>query len=241
MTESRCMTGSRPWALVVLLALTAGGLACAADSGAARGQDEAQAEDQEQAAELPEGHPETGLPPEHPPLGGSPQPMTLPEVPPGAGTGAAGLVWKVPETWVSETPSSPMRRAQYRVSGAAGQAECVVFYFGPGQGGDPKANAVRWADQFGQPDGRASRELLKTEEIEVGGIPVLLTEVTGTYTGGMASMGGPVESLEDHMLLGAIAQGGDANWFFKFTGPRETVAAHREGFLTMIRSLQRGS
>ena len=31
-----------------------------------------------------------------------------------------------------------MRRAQYRISGSGGDAECVVFYFGPGQGGDAR-------------------------------------------------------------------------------------------------------
>jgi hypothetical protein len=40
------------------------------------------------------------------------------------------------------------------------------------------------------------------------------------------------------MLLGAIAQGPDANWFFKFTGPAGTVRAQRAAFEGMIRSLK---
>ena len=71
------------------------------------------------------------------------------------------------------------------------------------------ANAQRWADQFAQPDGRSSREVMKTETIEVGGVPVLLSEVTGTYSGGMAMMGGPSQDLEGYMLLGAVAEGPD--------------------------------
>jgi hypothetical protein len=48
-----------------------------------------------------------------------------------------------------------MRRAQYKVPGPAGAGECVVFYFGPGQGGDAQSNAERWASQFTQPGGRS--------------------------------------------------------------------------------------
>jgi hypothetical protein len=121
-----------------------------------------------------------------------------------------------------------------------GNAECVVFYFGPGQGGDAMVNAQRWADQFTQPDGRSSRKLLQTKKIEVNDIPVLMSEITGIYAGGMA-MTGQREELAGYMLLGAVAEGPDANWFFKFTGPQATVEAHREAFEAMIASLQTGS
>ena len=61
----------------------------------------------------------------------------------GGQTTARGLTWTPPSDWVAETPSSSMRRAQYRIAGPGGPAECAVFYFGPGQGGDAKANAAR--------------------------------------------------------------------------------------------------
>jgi hypothetical protein len=160
---------------------------------------------------------------------------------PGSGTGATGLTWQIPDGWIEEQPRSGMRKAQYKVPGAGGDAECVVFYFGPGQGGDAMANAERWADQLSQPDGSSSRDALITEEIAVGSIPVLLSEVTGTYSGGMAMMGGPSESLENYMLLGAVAEGPDANWFFKLTGPQATVAAQKEAFRGMVESLTSGS
>jgi hypothetical protein len=116
----------------------------------------------------------------------------------------------------------------------------VVFYFGPGEGGSPLANAQRWADQFEQPDGRSSREALETRELDVNGIAVLLSEVSGTYSGGMTMMGQPPRRLEGHMLLGAVAQGPDANWFFKFTGPEATVRGQQDAFEAMIRSLRSG-
>src|SRR5262245_55283389 len=39
----------------------------------------------------------------------------LPSVEPGAGAGAAGLVWDAPANWVSEPPANSMRRAQFRI------------------------------------------------------------------------------------------------------------------------------
>jgi hypothetical protein len=44
----------------------------------------------------------------------------------------------------------------------------------------------------------------------------------------------------NYMLLGAIAQGPDANWFFRATGPRATLEAQRAAFDGLIRSLRRG-
>ncbi|MCP4201290.1 MAG: hypothetical protein GY769_05075 [bacterium] len=182
-------------------------------------------------AELPEGHP---------PLAQRQDQMIAP-VDPGAGTGASGLTWDAPESWAAETPANTMRRAQFRVPGPGGDGECVVFYFGPGQGGDAMGNAVRWANQFTQPDGSASTERMKTEQVTVGAIEVLRVEVSGTYQSGGPMMGQAGQSLPGYMLLGAVAEGADANWFFKFTGPRDTVEANRSSFDEMLGSLRAGA
>jgi hypothetical protein len=114
-----------------------------------------------------------------------------------------------------------------------------VFYFGPGEGGDAKSNAERWAAQFRRADGSAVGNGFKTRDLKVGDIPVLLVEVTGTYVGGMG--GGPAgPERPNYTLLGAIAKGPDANWFFRATGPRATMDAQRAAFENMIRSLRRG-
>jgi len=218
-------------ALLVVLPACAGEAVDGVGSEVSAPQEQAGTQTDQQ---LPEGHPPMTSP--------GTQGMSSPiDPPPGSGTGASGLVWTDPAGWQSVTPSSNMRRAQYLVPGDGGDAECVVFYFGPGEGGDPQANVLRWADQFGQADGTPSRDVLKTETIEVGDLSVLLAEVTGTYSGGMAGMGGPREQLAEFMLLGAVAQGPDSNWFFKFTGPQATVEANRESFLALIRSLRKGA
>ncbi len=179
------------------------------------------------------------LPPGHPPVGGKGSSPHIPAPPPGNGPSGQGLTWTTPPGWTTETPASAMRRAQYRIPGSAGPGECAVFYFGPSEGGDAQSNAARWAGQFRRSDGSPIGDAFKTRQIKVGDIPVLMVEVAGTYVGGM---GGTPSGPErpNQMLLGAIAKGPDANWFFRATGPKATMEAQRQAFDDMIRSLKRG-
>ena len=184
---------------------------------------------------------EAQLPAGHPPIDGSGAGPQITPPPAGSGEGATGLAWATPASWSSEPPSNAMRRAQYKVPGPGGDGECVVFYFGPGQGGAPQANAERWAGQFTLADGRPGTAGMKTGSMKVGELEVLTVEVAGTYDGG-ASMGmAPPEPKPGYKLLGAVAEGADANWFFKFTGPEKTVEANRGAFEEMLRSLKRGA
>jgi hypothetical protein len=190
-----------------------------------------------QTTPLPPGHPQTApLPPGHPPLGGPKAPPPVPGHP----SGSEELTWTAPPGWVTETPSSSMRRAQYRIPGAAGPGECVVFYFGPGQGGDVASNVARWGDQFRRADGSPVGNALKTRHIKVHDIAVVLVEVTGTYVGGMGS-GPSGPERPNYMLLGAIAEGPDARWFFRATGPRATLEAQRAAFESMIHTIRKSS
>jgi hypothetical protein len=150
------------------------------------------------------------------------------------------MTWKTPSGWAEEKPTTNLRRAQYRVPGPGGDGECAVFYFGPGQGGDPMSNAMRWAGQFKQPDGQPAQQP-KTSTMKVGPITVLQVEVTGTYTGGMTNTMAPAEDKPGYMLLGAVAEGPDSNWFFKLTGPESTVKAQRAAFEGLLRSLKAGA
>jgi hypothetical protein len=151
---------------------------------------------------------------------------------------SAEMEWTLPAGWEEVTPSSPMRRAQYRVPGKAGDGECAVFYFGPGQGGDPMSNAKRWAGQFKRPDGSPALGDMKTTEMTAGKRSVLLVQVSGTYDGGMTMTSAPSTPKPGYALLGAIVEGPDANWFFKLTGPEATVREQHDAFLGLLKSLK---
>lgn len=212
------------FALAPLLAVSALVTACSGEESPTTA---AVAEQQRTAGTLPipGAQPEGELPPGHPPLEG----------------GAGGdLHWEVPAGWIEQTPSSSMRVAQFAVEGSGGAAEMIVFYFGPNQGGDAMANARRWAGQFTQPDGTSSVDRMQVSRVDGSQLPVQIVEVSGTYDGGMTMTDAPAKAMEGYTLLGGIAEGPDAPWFFKFTGPEATVREQREAFIGMMRTLHPG-
>ena len=189
-----------------------------------------------------------------PPAAGGPPQLARahepdPGAPGGAGPGAGPadgpsphgeLQWATPAGWTAEKPSSPMRMAQYRVPAMAGDSEageCVVFYFGPGQGGDASSNVARWAAQFTAPGGGQAES--RVTEKKLGSRLVTRIEVAGTYQATSMSFGGETPPPRPgYMLLGAIVPGGDANWFFRCTGPERTMQANRAGFDGLVASIK---
>jgi hypothetical protein len=140
----------------------------------------------------------------------------------------AGLVFAIPEGWQREAPSSSMRMAQASIPGAGGDGTLTVFFFGPGGGGGVEANLDRWV---GQIDG-ASQPTRET--FETGGLKVTWIEVTGTLMPSGFGMG-PSEPQPGSRLFGAVIEGPGGPWFFKATGPDETLSGQRDAFLAMLR------
>jgi hypothetical protein len=148
---------------------------------------------------------------------------------------AAGLSWTAPKPFVSRTPKSTMRVAEYGIEGDP-SAELGVFYFGADQGGSVDANMTRWIGQFTQPDGSDTKA--KRDERSVHGIPVATVEAHGTYSGGMAMPGAPPKAAQpDSMLLGAIAKGPKGSVFFKLTGSQSALEAARPAFDQLLESI----
>lgn len=216
------MTTSRGLVLLLAAFAVVGVVACGNQQQTAEEQPAAEPV----AEELPAGHPPIQQPD---PTSMMPTPVV---------TAGNVLTWTRPEGWVDEPPANAMRQSQYRVPGGAGDGECVVYYFGAGQGGGPMANAERWAGQFTQNDGSPSIEAMKTEQIVVNGLDTLLIEVGGTYSSGGMMTGAPAQTMPGYKLLGAVVEGPDSNWFFKFTGPEATVDENAEAFRGLIDSVQ---
>jgi len=174
----------------------------------------------EQAA--PEATP-PGMPPDGPPPAVS------------AGDAAAvGIKWDVPARWTDRGATS-MRLATYQVpaKGGGDAGECAVFYFGPGQGGDPESNIDRWIGQF-EKHGKISRA-----SQQYGGIPVKLVEVEGDYLAPSGPMMESTARKSDYMLKGAIVEGPNGNVFFKFTGPKKTLDGAAKEFEQLLASMKK--
>ena len=75
-------------------------------------------------------------------------------------------------------------------------------------------------------------------ELDGGGLELTLVEVTGTYNGGMTMGPEPATPEPGWMLLGGIATGPDAPWFYKLTGPQATLEENKDAFVDMLRSIR---
>ena len=154
---------------------------------------------------------------------------------------AGAVGYTAPDGWVHETPTSDMRKDQFRLPGVDGFAdgELAVFFF-PGTGGSVDANLSRWYRQFKQPDGRLTDELAESKKIDVNGLPVTITFVTGTFMKSKSTMmmGGPVEELKDYAMLAAIVETANGPWFFKATGPENTIEHWRQTFNEFVQSFK---
>jgi hypothetical protein len=164
-------------------------------------------------------------------------PISSRGTPAGPAAPAAGMTgeiaWDLPASWQMVTPSSTMRLAQAVIPGDAGPGELVVFYFGPGGGGDVEANLARWVGQMElAPGTEASREAF-----DVGGYRVTLLEVAGTLKPSGMGMG-PSEPVPGSRMLAAVVEGPGGPWFFKATGPDATLAAARDDYRAMLESVR---
>ena len=156
-----------------------------------------------------------------------------------ARSSGAGLEFETPSTWISETPSSSMRLAQYRLPRQEGDpedAELAVFYFG-GQGGSVQANVDRWIGQFSNPDGSPVTNP-KVSERAANGVPLTLVDVRGTYHQGQGPMMAQTTAKENYRMLAAVAEGPAGPNFFKLTGPRSTVDHFEESFGSFLETLR---
>src|SRR6516165_7583814 len=94
----------------------------------------------------------------------------------------AGLKWTAPSAG-SNKGSAPMRAATYVVPPAQGDkesSECVVYFFGTGQGGNVEANMDRWKGQFTQGGKAAPAQIQKRT---VHGLAVTTIDSAGDYSG----------------------------------------------------------
>jgi hypothetical protein len=152
----------------------------------------------------------------------------------GAGEGLAlpGARVDQPEGWAFRAPSSSMRLAEAEIPGPGGPALLTVFFFGAGGGGGIDANLQRWAGQIeADPDSETLRDSFTVRDYTVSTIGVAGTLLPSRMGGG------PTEPTPGSRLLGAVIEGPGGPWFFKMTGPAETVLAAAPAFDGMLRSI----
>jgi hypothetical protein len=160
---------------------------------------------------------------------------------PAASPNAVSLKFAPPAGWISETPASSSRRAQYKLPHVAGDpedAEMVVFYF-QGGGGTPQANVERWIAQFQTADRKSRRSNTHVKHRIIHGLPATTLDVKGTYDNStMISTQGQTSPKEHFRMLAAVIETAAGPWFFKLTGPEKTVEKWRPSFEQFLDSVE---
>jgi hypothetical protein len=168
-----------------------------------------------------------------------PAPATAPESgsDPESAPHAPSLRFVAQPEWITEAPSSSMRKAQYRLPGTAGEATLVVYHF-PVNAGTLEANLERWAGQFEQPDGVESQARMTREQRRVDELDVLLVDLSGTYVAETFPGSGERVREEGWRMLAAVIETPEGPYYAKLVGPADTVAEHAQRFDAFLEALR---
>jgi len=150
------------------------------------------------------------------------------------------LTFDPPAEWIAVQVSSPMRVAQFvlpKSAGDAEDAELAVFYFG-GAGGSVEANLERWTGQMLQPDGRRSADVATTTTFMAGDLAVTTLDVPGIYAAEVRPGSGMRYHKPEFRLKAAVVETPAGPYFFRLTGPAETVGAWDESFVSLLESVR---
>ena len=175
-------------------------------------------------------------------------PAELDGTPAGASATVAAvppLLWDAPAGWAKlDVPATGPKKAVYHVDKAGNdtdEGEAGVFFLGTGAKGDPAVAFKEWFDEF---DGNVGATAAR-ETFAVGALQVETVDVAGTFKipltpkprGKKAS---PVQMVKSRWrVYGAVVKTPDrGNWFFKLTGPDDTVQAARSAFRAMLGSVR---
>ncbi len=141
-------------------------------------------------------------------------------------TGSAALTWTTPDGW-TEQPGQAMRMATFLVG--PDRKECTIVSF-PGDVGGIEANLRRWIGQLQATvaDDALAKFARAPETFQSeGGLGCLVYDFSGLLPAGSAQS-----------MLAAIVPMDGQTVFVKLMGPRDLLAAERERFLSLCRSLK---
>jgi len=134
------------------------------------------------------------------------------------------LNYKTPPEWISEEPTEPMRKAQYRIPDKKGKAAPAVLTFFGMAPQNEETIVDYWREKMGGADASVTK-------IQGAASPTTLVDITGEYTGERP----PVANAR---FLGAIVETGQRNWYLKFVGPADTVSGWKDAFVEMLKGVR---
>lgn len=135
------------------------------------------------------------------------------------------LTWQMPDDWRPSANPPRFVLAAYD-AGEPGAAAQTTVSFLDGAGGGALANINRWRDQIGLPPVN-----------DLPQQPITPMDIEGDVAA-MVDL-----HADDVRVLGVIypRQDLDETWFFKMTGPPDTVETHKQAFINLVLSTRPAS
>jgi hypothetical protein len=138
-----------------------------------------------------------------------------------------------PKGWKDVPTTSSMRVKQFSIPRAAGDsadAELIIFYFGPGQGGGLEDNVTRWKGFFKAPEGKTIDQVSKREGAKYGPIKASILDIRGTYLYKPMPMAPTSEERPNHRMIAMMLETPNGPYFLRFVGPEKTITQNMKVF-----------
>lgn len=141
----------------------------------------------------------------------------------------ADFSMKIPEGWSNEQPQSSMRLTKF-VPERDKELEIIGFYFG-NQPNMVEGNINRWKGQF--------TEVTDFNEEKVANDNVIYVRINGTFKKKPFPMAQEYKEVSDYMMLASIIPSPEGPYFFKVTGPKESLEQEIEKFKEFMDSYRK--
>lgn len=170
--------------------------------------------------------------------------LLLAVLPSGPAAAQPALRFDAPAGWIAIEPLEPGRVAEFVAPRAAEDAEdaaCVVYHFGAGDQDGVVAietQLERWTNEMLQPDGRPSADVATTSRFDVAGRQVTMLDVPGIFAAEVLPGSGMRYYKREFRLKAAVVESLEGPFFFKFTGPDQTVTHWESAFAALVDSVR---
>lgn len=136
-----------------------------------------------------------------------------------------------PSEWKRREPSA-LRQLSYQLDGEEGVSADISLIILRGAAGRDLDNINRWRDEQGLEaiDRQALAQYSQTFTTPAGS--AVAVDIEGLPAG--------ADPLNNGRLVGVIATRGNDAWFFRMRGNAELTAAHKESFISWVKSVQPG-
>lgn len=149
------------------------------------------------------------------------------------------LHYQAPPDWIQIETASPQQLDHYglpRTPGDPEDAELSVYYF-VDDTVTVESTLELWTNQMLQPDGRPPSEMASTTNFDVADLSVTVLDVPGIYSAEVQPNSGMHYYKRDFRLKAAVVETPEGPYFFKLTGPSQTVADSEVEFNALLANL----